>query len=482
MKKIVYGALFCAVLGMMAFLLYYRIYSKKEAAPVTVAQTIIPEPVVVQSNTVQDTEDFVFNNGKTAAMLSSDEILIDEVSSDITRNGKKDYIAAVKKISDTHIYFVIFFESAAGSLVRAGEIKTTITQPAGLTFYLLSVPQSREPALVYTGMNAENVQLFTVKALQIKSNGTLATQLLAHIQADGQILLKKHNSTGDENVLDEYTVYAYQLNTAEQDTLTQIEQQYTWDEKKYTFIKTHERVIPGKKIQKNMLNRLQNSKTGSFKRFLTGLWYEPASKDTQHRSLFFNPENSELIFVYNNIQEIFTIHSTVHRRYGMSFFTKNVSIPSIRRRVNIELADIDEINVRVIENVDRLKIGAASNWDGVYRKVSSTIQSDDGDTGKTAYIKKRIQKKLWKSIDGSTLSFSDTEYELTRDDSTDKGRYVLLYIKDSVILEWKKDTGKTVFFVISVHASKDGNEKLILTESSIDVDTITKGNVQMIFE
>ena len=192
-------------------------------------------------------------------------------------------------------------------------------------------------------------------------------------------------------------------------------------------------------------------------------------------------EENEIIFSVNNMQELFTIDSVIPRRFGIYFSTKNASISSIHRRIDIELLGIDEVHIRVIDDIARLKIGVASNWDGTYRKINNTVREAQNDT---AYDDTRqlltADGKTWINAEGDSLYFGDNSYRLSQDTAQSSGWYTILHIKDTAVLQLKDTENRERFFNLLFDNT---GKRLSLIEVSVTLSGITPiSNSPLIFE
>ena len=166
-------------------------------------------------------------------------------------------------------------------------------------------------------------------------------------------------------------IYTYNSNPDSLQTLDQIERVYRWNQAVKRYEQISESKIEGKRIESKMVARLQRGDLDSFEEFLGGLWYMPSTSQADgNKYLYFNPPDHEIIFNNGSIEEIYIRESGSARRYGAYLTTRNQSIPSMSRLINIELTGIDEIKISILEDV-KLKIGVASDWDGVYRKMAA---------------------------------------------------------------------------------------------------------------
>lgn len=477
MKKLFYVLCIAAVIALIGVLAYQRIVRERRQTIPQSAQTIIP--AASQSSQQESASpEYVPETAQSVITLLRDEVLVEEIQADLNGDNKEDKIIAAKKLSDQFIYLFIFLQDAeAQTFTRVAEIKTDATHAKTFSVYTLIAPEYQHPIIVYNGMNADTMQVFGMYALAIDKNNIWQSNALAAIQADGQIILK--NERG--NSIADYTIVAYYADKDAPNTLNQIEKQFTWNEKKAVFVQTKEVKIPGKRIETQFLQKFQMGNTAVFQEFLEGLWYQPSAQKDQNRSIFFNRSGNEIIFSINNIQELFTIDSITPRRFGIYFSTKNTAISSIHRRISIELLGVDEVYIRVIDDIARLKIGVASNWDGSYRKINSTVREVQSTTTLDA-IKKILaaEDKIWTSAEGYSLSFSDNTYRLLQDTVQRSGWYTVFQIKDTTILQLKDTENTERFFnLIFDHASK----RLTLIEVAVTLSGVTPiGNSPLIFE
>lgn len=477
MKKLFYVLCIAAVIALIGVLAYQRIVRERRQTIPQSAQTIIP--AAPQSSQQESASpEYVPETAQSVITLLRDEVLVEEIQADLNGDNKEDKIIAAKKLSDQFIYLFIFLQDAeAQTFTRVAEIKTDATHAKTFSVYTLIAPEYQHPIIVYNGMNADTMQVFGMYALAIDKNNIWQSNALAAIQADGQIILK--NERG--NSIADYTIVAYYADKDAPNTLNQIEKQFTWNEKKAVFVQTKEVKIPGKRIETQFLQKFQMGNTAVFQEFLEGLWYQPSAQKDQNRSIFFNRSGNEIIFSVDNIQELFTIDSITPRRFGIYFSTKNTAISSIHRRISIELLGVDEVYIRVIDDIARLKIGVASNWDGSYRKINSTVREVQSNTTLDA-IKKILtaDEKIWTSAEGYSLSFSDNTYRLLQDTVQRSGWYTVFQIKDMTILQLKDTENTERFFnLIFDHASK----RLTLIEVAVTLSGVTPiGNSPLIFE
>ena len=477
MKKLFYMLCIVVIIVIIGILVYQRIVHQRTQVIPQNAQTIIPTAPQLQQQEVSSSE-VIPENIQSGITLLSDEVLVEDIQADLNGDNKEDKIIAAKKLSDQFIYLFIFLQdSEAQTFTRAVEIKTEATHAKTLSVYTLMVQEYTYPVIVYNGMNADSMQVFGMYRLGIDEDKIISIYSLADILADGQIILKNEQ----DNSISDYTISAYYSDKDAPNTLNQIEKQYTWNAKKEFFVQTKETKIPGKKIESQFLQKFQTGDSNSFQEFLDGLWYQPSAKRDQNRSIFFNRSENEIIFSVNNIQELFTIDSITPRRFGIYFSTKNASISSIHRRISIELLGIDEVHIRVIDDIARLKIGVASNWDGSYRKISNTVREVQSSIT-FDNIKKILtaDEKIWTSAEGYSLYFSDNSYRFLQDTAENSGWYTILQIKGNTVLQLKDTENNERFFNLILD---NAGKRLSLIEVSVTLSGIIPiGSSPLIFK
>lgn len=427
--------------------------------------------------------------------LENDETFLQAIATDLNKDGTSDQICAVKKTADVMISLVPGLQNPlTGEYTRLTSLPTGVTQARTLLFYSLDIIGDRRQAIVCSGMNAENLQVLVVYVPIYEPDGKLVYKAIADLRSDGSINIQENPRSDAYNLGltngDSYPIYTYNSDPESPQTLNQIERMYQWNRNIGRYEQISESRIEGKKIETKLVRQLQNGDVGSFESFLNGLWYNPSSNTLREsKSIFFNTAEEEIVFHSGNTEEVYTRESGAPRRYGAYFTTRNKSISSIRRLIDIELTGIDEIKIKVLEDV-KLKIGVASNWDGTYRKMATaqTI-TESTKSQKLLDFQKTLKEATngWKSSDGQTFSTQGATYNLSRTSSTESGKFATLTVQDNLIIQCKKDgSTSSVFFLAeigSVTVEKNKITQLILTEVTVTIDGILRtGAASLILE
>ena len=128
--------------------------------------------------------------------------------------------------------------------------------------------------------------------------------------------------------------------------------------------------MTGSRIAARELARIQDGTVETFADFLDGLWYKTSSAQSGIRYLFFDHAQKEVIFLYDDTEEVYAWEDSNLRRSGIYITTTNKSITNMQRRCDISLAGIDEVRIHIIDDV-RMIIKENNLWDGSYRKMTA---------------------------------------------------------------------------------------------------------------
>lgn len=410
-------------------------------------------------------------------MIGNDETFLQAITVDLDQDGASDQVCAVKKISDQSILLVPGIQNPlTGEYVRLEPIGTGIAQARTLVFYSLDLIGDRKNVLVFSGMSQDNMQILAAYLPETDQNGTTSLNAIVNLRADGSITIQDIARSDAYNLGltpgESYPIFTYNSDPDSPDTLDQIERMYVWDKMLRRYIQKKESKVPGKKIETRLVNQLQSGNIDSFEQFLDGLWYmTTTASGSPSRSLFFDLQNSEIVFHSESTEEIFFKESGAPRRYGIYLTTRNSSISSIRRLIDIELTGIDEIRMKVVEDV-KLKITVASSWDGIYRKRADGRAGTQGTATPIPAGLFQTPLDSWTAEDGSILKTLRHRYVLVRGATEETGSWAFLTAGNEPVVQMKADgeQKKSNFYTIALTGSAV-NKDSILTLTEVSVST-----------
>jgi hypothetical protein len=498
MKRFILIALFIAgLLGVFGWLFVNREKFDLSGDERQKAKTIIPSVNNDNTDTTDASpEGTSYDESKSQPLifLEEGETFLQAISVDINKDGMADQVCALKNNSDSNIYLVPGLQNPlTNNYTRLESIRTGVTQTRTLLLYSLDIIGDRTNALICSGMTADNLQLLTVYVPVIGVDGSPSFTSVADLRADGTIDLKEVPRSDAYNLTltagESYPIYTYSSDPDAPQTLNQIERIYKWDKALKRYEQASESRIEGKKIESKLVKQLQGGNLASFEKFLDGLWYMPSSTSNTTRYLFFNETDNEIIFHNGSTEEVFTRESGTARRYGVYLTTRNKSISSIRRLIDIELTGIDEIKIRVLEDV-KLKIGVASDFDGVYRKMASNstiVAPSKYPSPQEIRALLDSSEADWTSTDGQVLRTTGNTFTLVVNDRTDTGDFALLSVGGKPVLQLRTEANSKIsrFYLIETETGAiPGGERqsLTLTEVSVSISgTAYMGSAPAVF-
>lgn len=488
-KRIMYILSAIAVLSIISLLVYFKfIRSNIKREEKIIAKTIIPMISSQINNDEKKSETYTANtDAKIFLELFNDEVFIDAISDDLNEDGIEDQVIAVKKLLDPFLYLIISIQNPITQRwERFEEIRTSITQPKSLTFYIMNLAKDPK-TLVYSGMTSDNRQVLSIQTIKKDTDGIIQLLQIADLHADMQIQIREIETLEEgPSSLSAYRVYTYNSDPSAPNTLNQIETEYTWNAKEQKYEQGLQKLIPGEKIEIQLLRKLQSGSMESFIDFLSGLWFHTDNNRGRGRSVYFDKNDNNIIFNLDNVEEIYQIKNTLPRRYGLFFTTNNKSIPNIIRRVEIEIKGVDEIQVRVIENVARIKFGTESLWNGKYKKnINLPAASVNQKENNAEKIKKMLFKSVnqWKKADNNRiLQFEGNSYSIQEGEYTESGHFNVMEINDKTILQMKSDKNINKFYLIELK-EKNNSQQMTLIKVKLNInDIIPTGDEPVIFE
>ncbi len=418
-------------------------------------------------------------------MLENDEAFLQAVAMDLNGDGAIDQVCAVKRMTEPNVFLVPGVQNpVTGEYSRIASLKTGVTQTRTLLLYAADVIGDRTNCIVFSGMTADNMQSLAVIQPVPERDGKTSLAVIADLRSDGPINVREIPRSDAYNLGvtggESYPIITYNSDPDAPDTLDQIERVYRWDRQLKRYELSSQSRIPGKKLESRIVQQLQGGNVEAFETYLTGLWYmQNTTGTTGPRYIYFDTPMKEIVFHNKVTEEVFIREAGSPRRYGAYLTTRNRSISSIRRLIDLELTGIDEIRVRINEDV-RLKIGVASDWDGVYRKMSNTATTQREATSLDV-LKKTIaaSEAPWTTQDGRTLTLGPATFASSLTGAEETGSYAVLMVAREPVLQFRIGGRNRVnrFFRVSVETTEvSGGEEQRMTLTEVTV-SMTETNL-----
>ena len=372
--------------------------------------------------------------------LNFGETLLNAISIDINGDTFDDQVVSILKSDSPYIYLVTGIYNAKSNIYqRVSEIETNISQLETFSFSVLDITGDHINSLTFSGINEKGESVLKV----FKASGTkrrFEYDLIADLSADGSIFIQQLQRSDpysfSQTKGESFPIRVYSSDSSRnKNSLDQIQTLYDWDENANRYVKISENRVAGKKTAASELAKIQNSL--GFEEYLNGLWFKSSSSDASLRYIFFDPTKRELIFSTESTQEPYNWNTTSTRRNGVHITSMNKSINNLMRRVDIVLNDVDEIKVRVNDEV-KMAIAEETLWDGTYKKISTKTALATNAQQSDILQKLSAFTKEWNCIfnnESVSLSIKNAKFEAKCESWESSGAFSTNIIAGTTLLE-----------------------------------------------
>lgn len=438
--SVIFLFLFAFTLG------FYFIFSS--LTPDTEQETIRAKVVIpATTNQVEQSEDtesyssVEFEN-TSLVQLNLDETLITTLSVDINLDTFEDQIIAVKKANKPNIVLIIgLYNSKTSEYQRFTEIQTSIFQVKTFSLMTMDLAGNHTNTLVCTGFSSNNDSILQAYNPKSEKNRFSIVKII-DLKTDGTIFIQQAQRNDNYSIYnmnaDCFPIIMYSTEeTPEGTDFEQVQTTYEWNKKTEVYEPTATTRLSSKKITAKELARILDGTIPTFTNFLDGLWYR-TNTTGQQRYIFFDPKSEEIIFFDQAIQEVYDWLNNTLRKNGVYISASNKSISNLVRYFNIDLVSVDEIRVRVRDDV-RMIIGTDTLWDGVYKKTSQKMSSVQSKTTATNIITTMEEGAgKWNFQDNSVV-FTDGVFSLSNKDKKESGVYTHTTLFNTDLIQFRAD-------------------------------------------
>ena len=438
--SVIFLFLFAFTLG------FYFIFSS--LTPDTEQETIRAKVVIpATTNQVEQSEDtesyssVEFEN-TSLVQLNLDETLITTLSVDINLDTFEDQIIAVKKANKPNIVLIIgLYNSKTSEYQRFTEIQTSIFQVKTFSLMTMDLAGNHTNTLVCTGFSSNNDSILQAYNPKSEKNRFSIVKII-DLKTDGTIFIQQAQRNDNYSIYnmnaDCFPIIMYSTEeTPEGTDFEQVQTTYEWNKKTEVYEPTATTRLSSKKIAAKELARILDGTVSTFTNFLDGLWYR-TNTTGQQRYIFFDPKSEEIIFFDQAIQEVYDWLNNTLRKNGVYISASNKSISNLVRYFDIALVSVDEIRVRVRDDV-RMIIGTDTLWDGVYKKTSQKMNSVQSKTTATNIIKTMEEGAgKWNFQDNSVV-FTDGVFSLSNKDKKESGVYTHTTLFNTDLIQFRAD-------------------------------------------
>jgi hypothetical protein len=376
------------------------------------------------------------NSLKPAIDLREGEVEIATITEDFDSDGADEQIVAYRNLTekDNPIYITyIDYDETSKTFKRFWSAPTYITKQGTLSLYTMDLTGDHCNDIIVTGMNQNDEQAFSV--FKLSQDSRTPYKVIAHIVVDGSVsVLETERSQayqfGFANGAS-FSIVDRRRDTTSGNALDQIESRYIYNTVKDAYDKTSSVRIPGAQIEAEQVRNLLSGDKHNFEQFIDGLWYHVSDEGTvdDDQYIYFDTASRELIFYNDNAQQVYKWQTSYPTRYGMYISSQNISVPSLERKITLELESLESVRVRVSEDV-RMRIVMNAPWDGSYRKASAAHRTHENNTMISAHIDAEFNSPI-----GRILFSKDGTYHIDLNGDIREGKYTFFPLEDSELLE-----------------------------------------------
>ena len=450
MKKTI-PVIFILVAAGLALLFFSRNLFVKDKS-ISRAKVVVP----IIGNPENQNKDNDYSDGlehTSFIQLSNGETLVGTLEMDIDGDGADDQINMVKTSSSPYIVLIVgLYNPKSGTYTRSNYLATQITQMKTFACTSLDVIGNHKNCLVYQGVtDSGNVVLKIYEGSRDK-NGEFLLKPIGDFEADGTIFIQQtprsesYELSQSSGASFPVWVYTSEQKNISSDTsqLDQIQTMYEWNAEEHAYVAAKTLRVSGNRVAAKELARIQDGTVATFGKFLEGLWYKTENTGSNIRYISFDYANSEIIFEYEDSEEVYSWLKSTLRRNGIYFSAVNKSIENLQRRFDISLVSTDEIKIKLQDDV-RMLINESTQWDGNYKKFTAKESVKNLPTPQTECISRLVEQQNWETPEHTILKFSESNYVATGKTSYDSGRFTTNEITGSTLIQFRS-VHETPFF------------------------------------
>lgn len=396
------------------------------------------------------------------------ETLISTLTIDFDGDAFDDQIIAVRKAGSPYLSLIVgLYNPDANAYERAAEIPTEISRIRTFSYTGLDMIGDHRIALVYQGIKSDGDSVMNLYLCK-KKRGVVNIVNIGSFSSDGTIFIQQTERSEayelSQSAGKNYTVWVYSSEKSDENSssagITQVQTEYSWNPEKEEYVQSNRLKITGNSLAAKELARIQNGNVETFTHFLNGLWYKTSNESAKPNYIYFDYDNKEVILLSDDTEGVYSWEDSSLRRSGIYLSTVNSVISSMKRRFDIMLTGVNEVNIHVRDDVGSMVIKESNQWDGSYRKMAfQNVFGGDKDSDISAeYEKILVSQKTWLDDDRNTYIFENNGYKLLTHDGEESGIYVMDSIGVYPIVQFR--TSKSVPYMQNAYVMRFKTEEI----------------------
>lgn len=389
--------------------------SPKETPPADSSKDFSEDESFIEPPALGNSEKFV-----SFIPLLKTETLLSTLTCDVNSDTLDDQIIVVKNSASPFINLVVgLYDGASNTYQRASVITTSVSKQATFTFSVLDLIGNHTFCIFWQGITDDGTFAFRAYTYKksLKNIADITADLSIDLDTPPRSIEYEEGSLGSPAVIT--------ARSKARDGVQKITYEYSFDKEAFT---ETSRVVEKKQEE-------VKARTSTFTDFIAGLW---VSTGLNPHQIFFDCDNKEVILITGDTQGVYNWEELGRAKNGTYLSCGNAIIQSMKMRFDITIVSLNEVSVRVHENVGMVS-SIGNSWDGNYKKLPVT--DPQKEEPKHIQFQKRLTLSKWTDDRGNEYSFSKNDFHIKRDKAEATGLFIMDTVGGFPCVQFKSSAG-----------------------------------------
>jgi hypothetical protein len=347
-----------------------------------------------------------------------------------------------KNKTNSRLYIsLIDYDYEKRAYVQQWSDSTNSEETSGTGIIIMDMTGDHVNEIIVKGVTSARELTMNIYKSEIKSgSNTVYRKILSVICNAGVEINEKERSQayklGQKNGVP-HSVFAYSREKEKGNILDVVKTEYIWNSASAVYAAAGTETIAGSRGDSDRVKELLSGDKSVFEAFLSGPWYrtENDEKYSGQTIIFFNTSEKEIVFYFDDVQEIYSWRYSFKTRLTNSLYIsgQNDLVPFITKDISVYVLETDSILVSVSEPGIIEKSG---QWNGTYKRLTSSMQQSTRKESRSVETARLIPEISGRYINdkGTELFFKEPKLIL-KENSIEKTGGFSIYFVDRLIME-----------------------------------------------
>jgi hypothetical protein len=359
------------------------------------------------------------------------------------------------------------FDEISNEYVLSWEAVTHATNVRTFIISFIDIIGDHKLEILCSGIDKQGLRSLDIYRQTFSPSGVgLYYTSICSITADGSIDIHEYERSqaykqGQRNGRS-FPIITFSQDKDADNIMDLVREEYYWKYQENRYVKGKVEYIPGKIIEATQLRELFTKDTTAFEEYLAGPWIMSGPEDeNQQATIFFNPDEGQIIFFSRDIQELYEWESSHRTRIPNSIYISvtNKMVPFIKKYVSIYVESMDVIKIEIN---DRDFTKSNFMWDGTFTRLHDSAQEGILTDAKYSHTANDLSsgevRGEYKNSFGGSILFAYPFIEMTTDTGPLRGKYSMYDFEGDTILD----------IMVLSESNTVTESKLYLLEQTID--------------